>query len=301
MQVSGILPALVTPLDEDGKFLPESLARLLERLYEAGSHGIYVGGNTGEGLLQSISMREQVIEASVRESPAGKTVIAHVGAQSTADAIELARRASKHGVHAISSLPPNEAGSFEDIRRYFEDLAAATDLPLLVYYFPDRSKLIGNLDALTELLAIPNVVGIKFTDFDLYMLAKLKQSGASVLNGRDEVLVAGLLMGADGGIGSFYNLVPELFVELYNQARGGDWKAARQSQDRINELIELTLRFPMLAAIKTMLSWSGIPCGRPIAPHAALTSQHESSLREALRQSSFSEAAFCRPESVLTE
>jgi N-acetylneuraminate lyase len=293
MQISGILPALVTPLDEKGKFLTESLAVLLERCYQSGIHGVYVGGQTGEGLLQSIAMRAEVIGAAVEGSPAGKSVVAHVGCGSTADAVTLAQHAAKLGAHAISSLPPSEAGSFAEVKQYFVDLAAATDLPLLVYHFPDRSPLASTHQALTELLEIPNVVGIKFTDYNLYTLSRLKQLGTSVLNGRDEILAAGLLMGADGGIGSFYNLVPGMFVEIYDQTRGGDWSGARKSQDRINELIEITLRFPMLAAIKMMLTWSGIPCGGPIPPHAALTPQQESALREALVQAEFSPDGFC--------
>ena len=293
MQISGILPALVTPLDENGKFLPESLALLLERCYRAGIDGVYVGGQTGEGLLQSTAMRAEAIRVAVENSPAGKSVIAHVGSASTSVAVTLARQAAKHGAHAISSLPPSEAGSFAEVKQYFVELAAATDLPLLVYHFPDRSPLASTHQALTELLEIESVVGIKFTDYNLYTLARLKQLGTCVLNGRDEVLAAGLLMGADGGIGSFYNLVPGLFVELYGQTRTGDWSGARKSQDRINELIEITLRFPIFAAIKVMLSWSGIPCGRPIAPHAALTPMQETALREALTQAGFAPDGFC--------
>lgn len=293
MQISGILPALVTPLDENGKFLPESLALLLERCYRAGIDGVYVGGNTGEGLLQSTAMRAEAIGVAVENSPAGKSVIAHVGSASTADAVALARHAAAHGAHAVSSLPPSEAGSFAEVKQYFVELAAATDLPLLVYHFPDRSPLASTHQALTELLGIESVVGIKFTDYNLYTLALLKQLGTTVLNGRDEVLAAGLLMGADGGIGSFYNLVPGMFVELYNQTREGDWVGARRSQDRINQLIEVTLRFPMLAAIKAMLTWSGIPCGGPIPPHAAMTPQQETALREALAQAGFAPDGFC--------
>lgn len=294
MQISGILPALVTPLDENGRFLPQSLDLLMKRCYQAGIDGVYVGGNTGEGLLQSVAMRAEVIEAAVQSSPAGKTVVAHVGCASTADAVTLAGRAASAGALAISSLPPSEAGSFAEVKQYFVDLAAATDLPLLVYHFPERSTLASTHQALTELLEIESVVGIKFTDYNLYTLARLKQLGACVLNGRDEVLAAGLLMGADGGIGSFYNLVPRLFVELYKQTRTGDWSGARRNQDRINELIEITLRFPMLAAIKLMLTWSGIPCGGPIAPHAALTPQQETDLRTALTAAGFAPDGFCR-------
>ncbi len=295
MTFSGILPAVVTPLDENERFLAGSFGLLLERIYRAGGDGVYVSGQTGEGLLQPLADREQVIEAAVRNSPKDRTVIAHVGAWRTADAIRLAKHAAHVGAHAVSSLPPIGLYTLEEVKSYYAALAAVCDIPVIVYYFPEFSRAIATLDAQRELLTIPNVIGLKFTGFDLYSLSKLKQTGAVVFNGHDEVLAAGLLMGADGGIGSFYNLVPELFVDVYKKARAGDWAGARAAQERINELIEITLRFPMLPAIKTMLGWSGIPCGACFLPRRGLTVEEEVGLAAALRESSFAEAAFAAP------
>jgi N-acetylneuraminate lyase len=294
MKLSGILPAAVTPIDDNERFLPASMERLLERLYEAGAHGVYVSGNTGEGMAQPVEEREKVIEVAVRNSPKDKLVVAHVGAHRTSDAVRLARSSAKAGVGAVSSLPPLGM-SFAETKAFYEKLGAATDCPVLIYFFPSYSAAIESLEALRELLAIPNVAGIKFTGFDLYTLSRLKLSGATIFNGHDEVLVAGLLMGADGGIGSFYNLVPELFVELFDKARAGDWRAARVVQERINELIEITLRFPYLAAIKLMLEWSGLRCGPCFAPRRRLTEEEELGLAKALAGSSFAEASFARP------
>jgi N-acetylneuraminate lyase len=292
---AGILPAAVTPLDGDERFAARSFERLLERLYEAGAAGVYVSGHTGEGLLQPVADREKVIDAAVRNSPNDRTVIAHVGALRTADAVRLARSAARAGVHAVSSLPPIGQYSFEEVKAYYARLAAAAEVPVLIYYFPEYSAAISTLAAQRELLAIPGVAGIKFTSFDLYSLSLLKRSGAVVFNGHDEVLAAGLLMGADGGIGSFYNLVPELFVEIYERARDGDWAGARAGQDAVNELIEITLRFPMLPAIKTMLGWSGIPCGPCFAPRRRLAPDEQASLAAMLAASSFAGRRFARP------
>ena len=244
MNFFGILPAVVTPVNDEEEFVPRSMELLLERLYQSGCHGVYVSGQTGEGLVQPIADREKAIEVTVRNTPDGRTVIAHVGAHRTQDALRLARHAAKVGVQAVSSLPPIGAYSLEEVKAYYAALAAATDCPVLVYYFPAVSQTIATLEAQRELLTIPNVIGLKFTGFDLYSLSKLKLDGAVVFNGHDEVLAAGLLMGADGGIGSFYNLVPELFVDVYDKARAGDWAEARATQDLINELIEITLRVP---------------------------------------------------------
>jgi N-acetylneuraminate lyase len=282
--LKGIIPAVVTPIDAKERFAPAAFEALLEKVYSAGVHGIYVCGQTGEGLLQTVEQRKSVAEASMRYSPKGKQVIVHVGAYRTADAVELARHAHGIGVTAVSALPPLGPYSFEEIHAYYQEIAAASDLPVLVYYFPEVCPAIKTAEQILQLCAIPNVVGLKFTDFDLYRMRYIKQRGALIFNGRDEVLSAGLLMGADGGIGTFYNIVPELFVELYNHALRGNWIGACAVQDRVNAIVRATLRFPVFPAIKQILRWSGVECGRCIRPRAGLTPEQTSELRRSLEE-----------------
>jgi N-acetylneuraminate lyase len=151
---------------------------------------------------------------------------------------------------------------------------------------------IATYEQIRRLCEIPNVIGLKFTNFNLYMLHSIKKAGYTIFNGRDEVLVAGLLMGADGGIGSTYNLIPELYVELYKLAGQQRWEAARRLQDRVNELITIILRFPLLPAIKAMLTWSGINCGPCLESPQTLTASQRSKLCNLLRQSSFANDPF---------
>ena len=269
------------------RFAPAAFERLIERLYTAGAHGLYVNGYTGEGLLQDVEQRKRVAETAVRCAPAGKAVIVHVGAHRTLDALELARHAATIGAAAISSLPPLGPYSSAEIRGYYQAICDASDLPVLVYYFPEMCPAIREPGLVQELLGLPNVVGLKFTDFDLYTLSLLKNSGGVVFNGRDEVLAAGLLMGADGGIGTFYNLTPGLFVKVFDSARAGQWEEARQTQSRINELVEIILQFPLIPATKLILAWQGIDCGPAMEPRRRLTDEEQKRLRELIRSSSF--------------
>ncbi len=283
----GIFPAIITPVDKAEVFAPAPYKKLVESVYAVGVHGLYVCGQTGEGLLQSVNQRKLVAEESVKHSPSGKQVIVHVGAYSTRDAVELSRHASSIGVTAISSLPPLGPYSFPEIKAYYEAVASVSKVPLLVYYFPETFPAIKTAEQILELCTIPNVIGLKFTDFDLYRMRLLKNSGAVIFNGRDEVLTAGLLMGADGGIGSFYNIVPELFVEVYKCAQKGNWPAALIAQDRINAIIQVTLNFPMMAALKQILQWMGIDCGRCIGPRQALSAVQTAELRKQLETIQF--------------
>ena len=288
----GILPAAVTPVDDAGRFVPAVLEQLLSRLYAAGVHGVYLCGSTGEGMLQSREQRQAIVETATACTPKDRHVIVHVGAASLAEALALSVHAAKAGAHAISSLPPTSGQfSFADLHRYYEALAVASELPLLVYYFPDVAPSIATAEQLETLCALPNVIGVKFTDFDLYRMATLTRPGRSVFNGRDEVLAAGLLMGANGGIGTFYNLLPELFVEIYTAATAGRWEAARTAQQRANTLITLALQFPLFPAVKQMLLWSGLDCGPCLPPRGPLAPDQQERLREALIAAGFPQLA----------
>lgn len=284
----GVLPAVVTPFDRHGEFIPATLERLLARLYETGVHGVYVCGQTGEGLLQTVEARQRVAEVAVRCSPRGSNVIVHVGAACMPDAIQLANHAARIGASAVSSLPPCGNYTFAEVRNYYDRLARATELPLLVYYFPEVSQTVASLNEILELCTIPNVVGLKFTDFDLFKLHQISRSGKVIFNGRDEAFAAGMLMGADGGIGTFYNLVPKLFLQIYQSALRHEWQEARRAQDQVNELIRITQRFPVFAAVKTMLKWQGFDCGRCLAPRQNLSAQQEVELRRLIEESSLS-------------
>jgi N-acetylneuraminate lyase len=286
--LKGILPATITPFDDKGRFASAVFERLLDRLYAAGVHGVYVCGTTGEGMLQSARQREAIVEAAVASTPRGRHVVAHVGAASLDEARALAVHAAKAGTHAISSLPPLSASfSFLQVRAYYESLAQASDLPLVVYYFPEICSSISTADQLESLCALPNVIGVKFTDFDLYKMSQVLRPERCVFNGRDEVLAAGLLMGANGGIGTFYNLIPDLFVRIYTAAEAGRWDDARAAQQRVNTLIRLTLRFPLFPAVKQILEWSGLDCGPCLPPRSLLTDTERDALRESLVANGF--------------
>jgi N-acetylneuraminate lyase len=288
--IHGILPATITPLDNKGRFAPAIFEQLLDRLYGAGVHGVYVCGTTGEGMLQPVEQRKTIVETAVGCTPQGRHVVVHVGAASFEEAVTLSSHAAKAGAHAISSLPPTSAQfAFSEVLRYYEALASVSELPLLVYYFPDVSASIATTEQLQTLCALPNVFGVKFTDFDLYKMWLVIHPGRTVFNGRDEVLAAGLLMGANGGIGTFYNLLPELFVRIYMAAAAGRWEEARLAQQRANMFIRITLQFPLFPAVKQILTWSGLDCGACLPPRGRLNAEQQAILRQSLINAGFAD------------
>jgi len=283
-KLHGILPALVTPVNDAGEFQSKPYEQLLERMYGAGVHGIYVCGQTGEGFQLQNKERRAAVECAVQNSPDGANVVVHVGAPSTAEAVGLAKHAAEAGAHYVSSLPPVGGYSFEEVKAYYAAIAQASALPLLIYYFPTLSAAIKTTEQVLELCEMPNVVGLKFTDSDFFRLWAIRQSGAVVFNGSDEMLVSGLIAGANGGIGSTYNLMAASFVKMYTETADGNWEAARQTQSEINELIQVLLLYPVNTVIKQVLQWTGLDCGPCILPRRKLNAAEQKNLRERMMQ-----------------
>ena len=284
MKLEGILPAALTPLNSDETLNTKAFEALIEHLYGEGVDGLYVCGNTGEGLLLPVDVREKATEVAVKNSPAGKQIIVHTGAYRAQDAIRLSAHASRTGVAAVSALPPGTSYNFGETKAYYEAIATASaNAPVLIYYFPSMAPPLS-IEQMETLCDIPNVAGLKFTSFDFYTMRQLLLRGEIVFNGPDEMLAAGLLMGAHGGIGSTYNVMPKLFVELYAHARAHRWAEAVAMQDRINSLIRILLSMPLIPALKQIMTWRGIPCGEAVEPRRTLTTEETTRLKAELER-----------------
>ncbi|QNI37641.1 dihydrodipicolinate synthase family protein [Edaphobacter albus] len=260
IDLRGIYPAFLTPLTSDRKFNPAVAERMIDHLLQSGIHGTYVAGTTGEGLLLPAEERRLLVETLAHSLPKDKKLIVHVGASQKQDAFKLAEHAARHGAHAISSLPPK--GDSSTVMSYYSELAAISPLPLIVYYFPKIAPhAFAEPEKLIDVCDLPNVLGVKFTDFNFYLLQRLVKRGKLVFNGYDEALAAGLLMGAQGGIGSTYNVMPEVYLSIYRAAAQGDWNQARRLQIGVNDVIETLLKYPFFPALRAIMQKKGLDCG----------------------------------------
>lgn len=287
--IRGILPALATPIDASGVVQTAPLEALIARLYGAGVQGLYVAGQTGEGWQLDNAQRKRLAEVAVRNSPKGAQVIIHVGAMRVAKAIDLACHAGKIGAAAISSLPPPGAGNGAELLDWYGRLAEASPVPLYVYYFPGLSPAVKSCADLLALCKLPNVAGLKYTADDLDWMSEMVRAGANVLFGRDEVLASALLLGAHGGIGTFYNLVPEWLLDLYANSQAGHWAEAAKIGERLRRLIHVCLRYQILSACKVILRWQGFDCGPVLSPRLNMTPAEEELLRADLVREGFAE------------
>jgi N-acetylneuraminate lyase len=236
-ELKGVMPAIASPCDENDRFLEDVYARLIQSLYEAGVHGLYACGMTGDGYKMRIAERKRAAQIAAELSKRYKgTLIVHVGTWDTRSAMELAEHAAEIGADAVASIPPAHSTQ-RQIVSYYADVAHAAGIPVLVYHIPEVTKTVPTLDELLELLDIEGVVGLKLTDWNQYTLKRLMlaRPGTTIFSGYDEVFFLGLCYGACGGIGSTYNLYPKLFLRIYEAVQRGDLARGLELQHLLNE------------------------------------------------------------------
>jgi len=282
----GVFTALITPFDKDDNINEDSLRRVIRYNLDDGVSGFYVCGSTGEWPLLTIDERKRILEIVKDEVGDKASIIVNIGCISTKFSIDLARHSEEVGVSAISSFPPiYYRFTREEIKRYYFDIAESTSVPLVIYYIPSFTNIEMSFDYLLELLSHKNIIGVKFTSMDLFMLERIKTlSGKMVFNGFDEVFLAGLSLGADGMIGSTCNFVPDIITSIYNSFKSGDLKSAYSYQQKLNRIIKDILGFGVIPAIKEILNMAGFECGKPRKPFKALDEDDKAKLSSLIKE-----------------
>lgn len=241
----GIFPAFYACYDEKGNVSTKGTKALTRFLIEKGVQGLYVGGSSGECIYLSTEERKATLEAVTEEAKGKITIIAHVACNNTKDSCELARHAESLGVDAIAAIPPIYFRLPEKaIAKYWNDISsAAPDTDFVIYNIPQLAGVSLTLPLLDVMLENSRVVAIKNSSMpvqDIQMFkrqARLKGKEIVVFNGPDEQFVSGRLIGADGGIGGTYAVMPEVFLELDRLIKSGENEKARILQDKANEVI----------------------------------------------------------------
>ncbi len=283
----GIMPAMITPIDAEGRLKTRSAEAIMKLELDKGVNGFYVNGATGEGLFLSEGTRREMIETAVSVCGGKAKVINHVGAVDTQQALRLARHSAEAGCDAISSLVPNYVASYttDQILDYYRRLHAESGLPVLVYC----TSLVGSapFDFMKRAIEVEGLIGCKFTLYDYYSMHRITELNGgdiNVINGPDEMLICGLTMGADGGIGSTYNLMPERFLNLYKAFREGRFEDARQIQFGINNIICVLLSHGCVAAIKEVFNRMGLDAGSVAYPGKVFDKSESDVLLSELKQ-----------------
>lgn len=261
--LNGVMPAMITSFNKDESINKEGLRNIINHSINEKVNGLYVTGSTGETFLMSPEEKKKVIDIIVEEVNGRVPVIAHIGSIGTKITTDLAEYATKAGVDGLSALPPFYYNfTNEEIFNYYSDIAKSSDLPIIIYNI-ERANLM-DIDTLKKLAAIENIKGVKYTaatHFNFEVIKKEIGNYFKIYNGMDQMAISGLISGADGLIGSFYNLMPEIFVQIFENIKNGNIAEAKKLQIKANVIILYAVKKSGYSFIKMALNWMGIDSG----------------------------------------
>lgn len=273
MNFSGFYAATLTPFNKDESINYEEVQKLVKFNCETGLKGLYVGGSTAEAFLCSTEERIDVLKATAEVAPSQATLIAHVGDISTRNSELLARAAAELPYDAVSAVTPfYYPVGFEQLKQHYLDIIQTAGKPMIVYNFPAFSGSSLSGAQISELLNLEGVVALKQTSDDLYQMEQLtrRNPNKTVFNGFDEILASGLLAGANGGIGSTYNIQAQRILDINSAIECGDTALAKSLQREANQVIDTLVDAGVIPGLKYVLKLKGIlsseTCRRPLNP-----------------------------------
>ncbi len=244
--IRGVVPPVTTPLRADGGFDVAAHERQVERLIQAGVHGLFILGSSGEVVFNTDERRRQVIETTMRVNAGRLPVLVGVIDTQTARVIEHVRVAEEFGADGVVVTAPFYAlGGLDQVERHFRAIREATDLQIYAYDIPVCVHVKLPVDMLMRLGAEGVIQGVKDSSGDDVSFRFLCQRNEAaghplqILTGHEVVVDGAYLSGADGSVPGLGNVDPEGYVRQWDAYQAGDWEAVRREQDRLADLMTI--------------------------------------------------------------
>jgi 4-hydroxy-tetrahydrodipicolinate synthase len=286
--ITGSIVALVTPMHENGSVDYDALRRLVDWHIAEGTDCIGVVGTTGESPTVDVEEHREIIRVSVEQSNGRVPIMAGCGANSTVEAIELARYARKVGADCqLQVVPYYNKPTQEGQYRHFKAIAEATgDLPIVLYNVPGRTVADMLHDTVLRLAEVPGIIGIKEATGNIeraQWLVRDVPAGFSVYSGDDPTAVALMLCGGQGNISVTANVAPRLMHELCVAAIAGDARQAMAIQRRLMPVHKHLFVEANPIPVKWALARMGLMGGALRLPMTPLDASNEAVVEGALR------------------
>jgi 4-hydroxy-tetrahydrodipicolinate synthase len=274
----GSLVALITPMRPDGTLDEAALARFVDWQITEGTHGVVPVGTTGESPTLSHEEHKRVVEITVEVARGRVPVIAGAGSNSTAEAIDLTRHATRAGADAVLIVTPYyNKPTQEGLFLHFSAIADASDIPIIIYNIPGRSVIDMSVETMARLARHKNIVGVKDATANLARpLHTTRACGEAFcqLSGEDHTAVAFLAAGGDGCISVTGNVAPRLCSAIHTAWQEGRVAEAMRIQSRLVPLHDAMFAETSPGPVKyaaSLLGHTSEHCRLPLAPCAEAT------------------------------
>ena len=286
---SGVFAAVATPFAADGEVDEQRLRQLVDDVVADGVHGLVPVGSTGEFASLTGDERRRILEVVIEQAAGRVPVVAHTGAMTSKEAIDLSRHAEQTGAAGLLLLPPyKDRLSIEETTAYFSSVADTTSLPVVIYNLPLATGV--NLtpeDVVGMVEASPNIAYVKDTCGDWHQLTRSIHDYSDVystLIGWDTMYLGALVEGAAGCILGVTNLTAKPFVSIYDAVRSGDLAAARTEWDRVYPVVRFLLSGGYVGGLKGAMNAFGKSIGDPRSPLAAIDAKRHSEISAILKE-----------------
>jgi 4-hydroxy-tetrahydrodipicolinate synthase len=268
----GIYVAMLTPFTADGEINEEELRRIVDFQITAGVHGLFPISSVGEYIHMSREEKIRMMEIIADQNRGRVRLTPGVGSSLPADSIILARKAKELGCDGVVAAPPYFYQlSQENIEKYFESIADAVDIPMILYNIPLFTQPLS-YDVVKRLARRNNIVGMKdssgsMVDF-LHFLDKVRIIGEdiNILTGREETLFPCLMVGGRGCMTATSGILPEIMVAIYEAWKADDYARARELQFSILLVVRAMFSLPFPLGFKVAMEMRGFDMGPPKQP-----------------------------------
>lgn len=289
-QLKGIVVPIITPMNEDETINEQELRNQVNRMIENGIHGIFPFGTNGEGYILDEKEKEQVLSIVIDEVKGRVPVYAGTGCISTRDTIRQSLMGKSLGADVLSIITPSfAAASQNELYEHYKTVAAAVDMPIVLYNIPART---GNALApatVARLSKIDNIVGAKdssgnFDNMLQYIEQTRDRKDFSILSGNDSLILWNLLAGGTGGIAGCANVYPKNMASIYDRFAAGDLDGARKAQDAIRSFRNCFKFGNPNTIVKTAVALLGYPVGKCRAPFNQVSAEGVEAIRKVLEE-----------------
>lgn len=294
--LKGLISAVYTPFHENGELNLAEVPKYVDYLVESGMNGLYICGTTGEGVNMTVDERIRTAKSFIDANAGRLPTVVQVGSNALSDCLKLAAAAESDGADAISANAPSyfKITKMETLADWCASIAAAAPkTPFYYYHIPSLTGVDIQMTPFLKLMEerCPTFAGVKYTDIKGFVFLEAVRYGGGkyeVLWGCDEMLMAGLALGAPGGVGSTYALYPSLYHRLLKAWDAGNLEEARAIQLQSWRFVQILLRHsPIHPSSKLVMKLHGIELGPCRLPFAELPPNAFDEIKADLRELGF--------------
>lgn len=284
-----MIPAMVTPFDENRELDLNRVEELADRLVTGGADALVINGTTGESPTVFYPQKIELFKAAVHAVAGRVPIIANVGDNCTADTVDFAGDVEKLGVDAFMCVVPyyNKPPQ-EGLYQHFTTIANAVELPIILYNIPGRCSV--NMTAETTLRIAnecDNVIAVKEASGDMDQVKAIvdgAKEGFSVYSGDDSATYQIMQLGGVGVISTIGNVAPARMKEIVDLCAAGEWEKAAEANERLLPLMKGLFATANPILVKEALKLIGFPVGGVRLPLVDATPEQSAALEQVMRE-----------------